>query len=110
MIESIVQKRLGRKYRLALIAIAGRYSEPQMHTLDSNTVLGKQGCASLPWGCSEGQFGHPVRSVPNPQGQQHLKETTMKQLLIALTLVTTFAAPAAMAEGFPNPYQSTQDR
>jgi len=45
-----------------------------------------------------------------PQGQQHLKETTMKQLLIALTLVAAFAAPAAMAEGFPNPYQSTQDR
>jgi hypothetical protein len=27
----------------------------------------------------------------------------MKQLLIALTLVVAFAAPA-MAEGFPNPY------
>lgn len=34
----------------------------------------------------------------------------MKELLIALTLVTTFAAPAAMADGFPNPYQTTQDR
>jgi len=81
-----------------------------MHPLDSNTVLGKRGCASLPWGCSDGQFGHPIRSVPNPQGQQHLKETVMKELLIALTLVTTFAAPAAMAEGFPNPYQTTQNR
>jgi hypothetical protein len=34
----------------------------------------------------------------------------MKPLLIALTLVTVFAAPAAMAESFPNPYQVTQDR
>jgi hypothetical protein len=34
----------------------------------------------------------------------------MKQLLIALTLVATFAAPAAMAEGFPNPYVHTVDR
>lgn len=34
----------------------------------------------------------------------------MKQILIALTLVATFAAPAAMAEGFPNPYESTVDR
>ena len=30
----------------------------------------------------------------------------MKQLLIALTLVVAFAAPA-MAEGFPNPYLTT---
>ena len=44
------------------------------------------------------------------QGQQHMMEITMKELLIALTLVTTFAAPAAMAEGFPNPYQTTQNR
>ena len=29
----------------------------------------------------------------------------MKQLLIALTLVVAFAAPA-MAEGFPNPYST----
>jgi hypothetical protein len=34
----------------------------------------------------------------------------MKELLIALTLVTAFAAPAALAEGFPNPYQTTMDR
>ena len=34
----------------------------------------------------------------------------MKQLLIALTLVTALAAPAAMAEGFPNPYQTMADR
>lgn len=34
----------------------------------------------------------------------------MKTLLIALTLAATFAAPAAMAEGFPNPYQTTMSR
>ena len=34
----------------------------------------------------------------------------MKELLIALTLVTAFAAPAAMAEGFPNPYHTTVER
>jgi hypothetical protein len=34
----------------------------------------------------------------------------MKELLIALTLITTFAAPAALAEGFPNPYQTTMSR
>ena len=34
----------------------------------------------------------------------------MKELLIALTLVTAFAAPAAMAEGFPNLYQTTMSR
>jgi len=33
----------------------------------------------------------------------------MKQLLIAVTLVVAFAAPA-MAEGFPNVYQTTQGR
>ena len=33
----------------------------------------------------------------------------MKKLLIAVTLVVAFAAPA-MAEGFPNPYQTTQSR
>ncbi len=33
----------------------------------------------------------------------------MKQLMIAITLVAAFAAPAA-AEGFPNPYASTQGR
>jgi hypothetical protein len=44
------------------------------------------------------------------KGQQHSKETVMKELLIALTLVTAFAAPAALAEGFPNPYQTTMNR
>ena len=39
-----------------------------------------------------------------------MMEITMKELLIALTLIATFAAPAAMAEGFPNPYQTTQHR
>jgi hypothetical protein len=34
----------------------------------------------------------------------------MKELMIALTLITTFAAPAALAEGFPNPYQTTMSR
>lgn len=34
----------------------------------------------------------------------------MKELLIALTLVTAFAAPPALAEGFPNPYQTTMGR
>jgi hypothetical protein len=34
----------------------------------------------------------------------------MKQLLIAVTLVAALGAPAAMAEGFPNPYQTTVDR
>jgi hypothetical protein len=34
----------------------------------------------------------------------------MKELLIALTLVSTFAAPAAMAEGFPNPYLTEHSR
>jgi hypothetical protein len=34
----------------------------------------------------------------------------MKEFLIALTLITTFAAPAALAEGFPNPYQTTMSR
>ncbi len=34
----------------------------------------------------------------------------MKELLIAITLLTSFAAPAAMAEGFPNPYKTTLDR
>ena len=34
----------------------------------------------------------------------------MKELLIALTLITTFAAPAALAEGFPNPYRTTMSR
>jgi hypothetical protein len=33
----------------------------------------------------------------------------MKQLLIALTLVVAFAAPA-MAEGFPNPYLTHMGR
>lgn len=33
----------------------------------------------------------------------------MKKILIAVTLVVAFAAPA-MAEGFPNVYQTTQDR
>ena len=33
----------------------------------------------------------------------------MKQLLIAVTLVVAFAAPA-MAENFANPYVTTMDR
>ena len=36
---------------------------------------------------------------------QTLKETVMKNLLIALALITAFAAPAA-AETFPNAYMS----
>ncbi len=33
----------------------------------------------------------------------------MKQLMIVITLVTAFAGTAA-AEGFPNPYSTTQGR
>jgi hypothetical protein len=40
---------------------------------------------------------------------QQLWRQTMKQLLIAVTLVVAFAAPA-MAENFSNPYAATMER
>lgn len=42
-----------------------------------------------------------------PTPKATLKEIEMKQLLIVLTLVVASAAPA-MAEGFPNLYQTNR--
>jgi len=44
-----------------------------------------------------------------PKASEYLKEIIMKQLLIAITLIVAFAAPAA-AETFANPYASTLGR
>jgi hypothetical protein len=48
--------------------------------------------------------GHPF-GASTPKAT--LKEIEMKQLLIVLTLVVASAAPA-MAEGFPNLYQTNR--
>jgi hypothetical protein len=34
----------------------------------------------------------------------------MKNLIIALTFLAAFAAPAALAEGYPNPYMTELGR
>ena len=50
--------------------------------------------------------GHPVETSQIPRASKHSQgDFEMKQLLIVLSLLAASAAPA-MAEGFPNPYQT----
>ena len=56
-------------------------------------------CRSSPW---------PAARFPQPKAN-HIGETIMKKLVIAVALVVAFAAPA-MAENFVNPYASTLGR
>lgn len=106
-IESIVSSKRRWKYRVALDSIAGRYSAQLMHAFDSEQVLGKQGCRSLSSCCSERTTWPSGSELSTPPRPQWIR--TMKQLLIAVTLVAAFAAPA-MAENFSNPYVVTMGR
>jgi len=76
-----------------------------MNGIDSDKVLGKQGCQALLIDRSERT---PMAIRPEsltPKASQQ-RRPEMKQLLIAITLVVAFAAPA-MAETFSNPYATT---
>jgi hypothetical protein len=55
-------------------------------------------------------IGQPVGAF-RIKSQQHLKETPMKKLFLAIALVVAFAAPAIAAPGgqFPNPYATNAD-
>jgi hypothetical protein len=76
-----------------------------MQPVDSDKVLADQGYPTLPLGTPNGYSWPSARNVPTPQAT--LKEIEMKQLLIVLTLVVASAAPA-MADSFPNLYQTSR--
>ena len=75
---------------------------PAGFQLDSRTLLADEGYPTLPSGHAN---GHSWPERPTPQAT--LKEIEMKQLLIVLTLVVASAAPA-MADSFPNLYQTNR--
>jgi len=81
-----------------------------MHPFDSHKVLAGQGYPALRLCRSERtrMAIRPELSIPRPTTRSE-RRFEMKQLLIALTLVVAFAAPA-MAEGFPNPYLTHMGR
>jgi hypothetical protein len=76
-----------------------------MQPFDSDKVLADQGYPTLPSGHAKRTF-KAIRSEHLPP-EATLKEIEMKQLLIVVTLVVASAAPA-MAEGFPNLYQTNR--
>jgi hypothetical protein len=76
-----------------------------MQPFDSDKVLADQGYPNLPSGHAKRTLMAIRSERPTPKAT--LKEIEMKQLLIVLTLVVASAAPA-MAEGFPNPYQTNR--
>jgi hypothetical protein len=90
---------------LASNSIAGCYPVHGMQPFDSDKVLADRGYPNLPSGHAKRTFKAIRSERPTPQAS--LKEIEMKQLLIVLTLVVASAAPA-MAEGFPNLYQTNR--
>jgi hypothetical protein len=76
-----------------------------MQPFDSDKVLADKGYPTLPSGHAERTFMAICSERSHPQAT--LKEIEMKQLLIVLTLVVASAAPA-MADSFPNLYQTNR--
>jgi hypothetical protein len=76
-----------------------------MQLFDSDKVLADKGYPTLPSGHAERTFMAICSERSHPQAT--LKEIEMKQLLIVLTLVVASAAPA-MADSFPNLYQTNR--
>ena len=78
---------------------------PAGFQLDSRTLLAGEGYPTLPSGHAKTDIhGHPFGTSDS---EATLKEIEMKQLLIVLTLVVASAAPA-MADSFPNLYQTNR--
>jgi hypothetical protein len=94
---------------LALNSIAERYSAREIHRFDSDKVLAEKDYPRHLSSRSNGQVT-AIRSQPDPKRPTDSKRRfAMKQLLIVITLIVASAAPA-MAEGFPNPFDSQAGR
>ena len=90
---------------MASNSIAERYPVHGMQLFDSDKVLADKGYPTLPSGHAKRTFMAIRSERPTPKAT--LKEIEMKQLLIVVTLVVASAAPA-MADSFPNLYQTNR--